>query len=78
MGALSPENVEIAEFYMTWKTLGDWALEHIHIECGAGEAYDITKLIYELELENRRLKQQWTITDDKGHVTRRRMIWDSD
>ena len=72
-GALLPENHDIVRIWQMWKALGPWALAHLNIEMGPMAAQESIYLIYILELENRRLRREYTFQD---HALR--MIWDID
>jgi hypothetical protein len=67
-GALEPENVELAELWKRYKVLGTWALPASRKLTDAQHA-ELVHVLYELELENARLKQAHPEV---------RMIWDED
>ena len=55
-GALEPEHVELGELYLRYKRLGTWALPASRNITDAQHA-ELVHVLYELELENARLKQ---------------------
>ena len=80
-GALDPDNIALAEFWMRYKALGSWVMEPLGQELFFTSDPEFNELninlMYELELENRALRQQYTTTDETtGQVMTRRLIWD--
>ena len=82
-GALHHSNHELVEAWKRSKALGEWVLPIIgqdlfYSDDSAHNEMNL-RLLYELELENRALRQQYTEIDQKtGAVKTRRLIWDSD
>lgn len=71
IGALWPENMDLAEAWRIYKTLGHWALEGLPPL--DGDPYENVMLFYTLEIENRILRREYTFDD---HAVR--MIWDTE
>lgn len=72
-GALDPENVEVVDYWKLYRGLGAWAVEQIDLEMSPAEAEEFIWLVYQLEVENNRLREQYS---DHQKGTYLRMAWD--
>lgn len=72
-GALDPENLDVVDIWKLYRALGPWALEHVDYEMSPTEAEETIRLLYVLEVENNRLREEYT-NREKG--TGVRLAWD--
>lgn len=68
-GALEPQNIEVAWAFERYRALGAWAMAPLMDGMTAAERDAFTETIYELEMENRRLRQAYPEV---------RLLWDTE